>query len=489
MRDLRIRDSSPPGDDGSLSISPVGGTVQAPVVEPADRATSGRGDLGVYFYAAGLALAAIATAVALVGSGYGIPSVWALLPLVALGAAAERRSVSLSLHTEVSIALLPTLFAAVALGPLSAMVVAAASMLGGFRAPYLRWAVYTSASAATGAMAGLVAGVAASTTRSGLGSVVVATAAGAVSAQAIDLMLAALTLLVRKSASAMELVRLSVPALPSSVLLYTAVVAPLVYAYLELSPWTLLLFLLPALAAQRLWAMYQEQRRLASDLVVVNDKLERANLSFASALVTTLDARDRYTAGHSAAVAVYARDIAGRLGLPVEQQQLAHLAGLLHDIGKVGVPPGILEKNGPLTLEERRKMEEHSATGERILANVEAYAEIATIVRHHHERIDGQGYPDGIAGEAIPVISRIICVADAYNAMTSDRPYRDAMPVGVASERLVQAAGTQFDGQVVEAFVAILELASDTYSSGVRADFALEAQAHPELAAVAASAA
>lgn len=316
-----------------------------------------------------------------------------------------------------------------------------------------------------------------------------ATAAAAISAQGVDLLLAAITLLVRRTSSALEFVKISAPALPSSVLLYTAVVAPLVYAYLELSPWTLLLFLLPALAAQRLWTMYQEQRRLASDLAVVNDKLERANLSFASALVTTLDARDRYTAGHSAAVAVYARDIAGRLGLPVEQQRLAHLAGLLHDIGKVGVPPGILEKNGPLTLEERRKMEEHSATGERILANVEAYAEIATIVRHHHERVDGQGYPDGILGEAIPVISRIICVADAYNAMTSDRPYRDAMPVGVASERLVQAAGTQFDVDVVEAFVAILELASATYSSGVRADFALEAQAHPELLPVAAASA
>lgn len=472
-----------------MSISPVGGTVQVPVVDPADRAAAGRVELAVYFYAAGLALAAITTAVALVGSGHGIPSLWALLPLVVLGAAAERRSVSLSLHTEVSIALLPTLLAAVALGPLSAMVVAAASMLGGFRAPYLRWAVYTSASAINGAVAGLVAGSVAAAMTSELGAIAMATAAAAISAQGVDLLLAAITLLVRRTSSALEFVKISAPALPSSVLLYTAVVAPLVYAYLELSPWTLLLFLLPALAAQRLWTMYQEQRRLASDLAVVNDKLERANLSFASALVTTLDARDRYTAGHSAAVAVYARDIAGRLGLPVEQQRLAHLAGLLHDIGKVGVPPGILEKNGPLTLEERRKMEEHSATGERILANVEAYAEIATIVRHHHERVDGQGYPDGILGEAIPVISRIICVADAYNAMTSDRPYRDAMPVGVASERLVQAAGTQFDVDVVEAFVAILELASATYSSGVRADFALEAQAHPELLPVAAASA
>jgi HD-GYP domain-containing protein (c-di-GMP phosphodiesterase class II) len=127
-------------------------------------------------------------------------------------------------------------------------------------------------------------------------------------------------------------------------------------------------------------------------------------------------------------------------------------------------------------------MEEHSVTGERILANVEAYAEIAHIVRHHHERIDGQGYPDGIRGEEIPLISRIICVADAYNAMTSDRPYRDAMPIKVARSRLTQAAASQFDAEVVAAFDAILETASATYSSGASADFAIEAQAHPQLA-------
>jgi putative nucleotidyltransferase with HDIG domain len=167
----------------------------------------------------------------------------------------------------------------------------------------------------------------------------------------------------------------------------------------------------------------------------------------------------------------------------METQQLAHLSGLLHDIGKIGVPPGVLEKNGPLTLQERRKMEEHSVIGERILANVEAYEEIARIVRHHHERLDGQGYPDGLVADQIPLLSRVICVADAYNAMTSDRPYRDAMSVSLARERLLQAAGTQFDPEVVAAFDELLENASETYSSGARADFALEAQAHPELAA------
>ena len=126
-----------------------------------------------------------------------------------------------------------------------------------------------------------------------------------------------------------------------------------------------------------------------------NETLERANLQFAAALIATLDARDHYTAGHSAAVAIYSRDIAERMGLAEEIQEHAYLCGLVHDIGKIGLPPGLLEKPGALTLEERRQMQEHSAIGERILAHVDEYSEIATVVRHHHERIDGQGYPDG----------------------------------------------------------------------------------------------
>jgi putative nucleotidyltransferase with HDIG domain len=198
-------------------------------------------------------------------------------------------------------------------------------------------------------------------------------------------------------------------------------------------------------------------------------------------LVATLDARDKYTAGHSAAVAIYARDIAARMGLGDAEQELAHLCGLVHDIGKIGLPPGLLEKPGALTLEERRQMEKHSEIGERILANVDDYAEIARVVRHHHERIDGQGYPSGITGEQIPLLSRIIAVADAYNAMTSDRPYRDAMPSRVARMRLAQAVDTQFDTSVVAAFEAILASADEDYRCGVGAAFSREARAHDEL--------
>jgi putative nucleotidyltransferase with HDIG domain len=223
--------------------------------------------------------------------------------------------------------------------------------------------------------------------------------------------------------------------------------------------------------------MYQEQRRLAIDLKDANAQLKAANLSFAKGLIATLDARDRYTAGHSAAVATYAYDIARRMSLDEEQCELAHLCGLVHDIGKIGLPAGLLEKPGALTLDERREMQRHSEIGERILAKVDTYAEIAAIVRHHHERVDGQGYPDGLSSADIPQLARIIAVADAYNAMTSDRPYRDAMPSRVARLRLAQAVETQFDTTVVAAFEAILAGATEDYRVARGPRFQLDADA------------
>jgi HD-GYP domain-containing protein (c-di-GMP phosphodiesterase class II) len=157
------------------------------------------------------------------------------------------------------------------------------------------------------------------------------------------------------------------------------------------------------------------------------------------------------------------------------EQQLAHLCGLVHDIGKIGLPAGLLEKPGALTLEERRQMEEHPSIGERILSKVDDYGEIARIVKHHHERVDGLGYPDQLLDSEIPLLSRIIAVADAYDAMTSDRPYRDAMPSRVARLRLAQAVESQFDTTVVASFEAILAGADETYRAGSRRDFQSEA--------------
>ena len=413
----------------------------------------------------------------LIHAGYGVASPWAVAVLAAAAAVAERGRVRLERGSasESSISNLPVLFTAVVLGPLPAAIVGAGSMLGAVRRPYMKLTTYTLTRAIAGALTGVVAMRAHDLVASDVGAVAVAIALGGLTLEIVDLGFVCLTTHLR-SLPVRPLAKLLLPVTLLSVPLYAPLVGLLVLAYQEVSPWSLPLFLVPAIAAQSLYRLYQEQRRLAQDLGVVNQRLERANLSFATALVATLDARDRYTAGHSAAVAIYARDIAERLGLSEEEQQLAHLCGLVHDIGKIGLPPGLLEKPGALTLEERRLMQEHSAIGERILAKVEDYAEIATIVRHHHERMDGMGYPDGIPGSDIPVISRIIAVADAYNAMTSDRPYRDAMPSRVARMRLAQGIEGQFDTDVVAAFEAILAGAGEDYRTGTRLDFTLEAQ-------------
>ena len=311
----------------------------------------------------------------------------------------------------------------------------------------------------------------------GSGEIVAAATAAALAAELSDALFASLLFYLRKLGGWLDAVREMLPVAAASVPFYGPVVAVLVLAYRDLSAWTLPLFFAPALAAQRWFLMYQDQRRLAQDLQIANDQLQAANLSFAKGLIATLDARDRYTAGHSAAVALYAGDIAARMGLPQEQQDITYLCGLVHDIGKIGLPAGLLEKPGALTLDERREMQRHSEIGERILANVDTYAEIAGVVRHHHERVDGQGYPDGLQGDEIPLLARIIAVADAYNAMTSDRPYRDAMPSRVARLRLAQAVETQFDTAVVAAFEAILAGASEEYRLARGASFQLDSGA------------
>jgi putative nucleotidyltransferase with HDIG domain len=465
------------GTDGNRIVYPVRGIVQGFLGEP-HRATLA--------YVTTLAFVALATAAALVATGYILEAPLTVLALAAAAAVAERINVrfavdqsGLARTEEQSIHLLPTLFAAVLFGPLSAAVVGAASMLGDpelvshgdrERAPRLKWATYTSTRLMCGAAMGFAAQITLSAVPSEFGALVAATFVGGVVGESLDILFAALTARVR-GRSIRNAVSALFPLMLTSVPIYTPIVALLAYMYVRVSPWTLALFLVPGMAAQRLYGLYQEQRQLASDLSLANKTLEEANLQFASALIATLDARDQYTAGHSAAVAIYSRDIAERMGLPDELQKQAYLCGLVHDIGKIGLPPGLLEKPGALTLEERRQMQEHSAIGERILAHVGEYEEIARIVRHHHERVDGEGYPDGVVSDQIPLVSRIIAVADAYNAMTSDRPYRDAMPSRVARLRLAQAVDGQFDTAVVAAFEAILAGAPEDYRLATRPDF------------------
>ena len=428
-------------------------------------------------YIGGLALTAIGAALGLLALDAELGSPWGISALAVAAALAERGSVRIDSRMEESISLLPTVFAAVLFGPLAGLAVGAASMLGDFRPPYLKWAAYTGSRAITGCVAGAAAVGGASITSDAFGSIAMAAICAGAVAQLLDMGFAAMILRIKGLGAAIPFIRTHATIAFASGALFVGVVALLAAAYQEISPWTLPLFLAPGLAAHRFFILYQEQKRLAGDLRTANRKLESANLSFATALVATLDARDEYTAGHSAAVAIFARDIAAQMGLRAEDRQLIHVAGLVHDIGKIGLPSGLLEKSGPLTLDERRQMETHSEIGERILANVDDYSEIASIVRHHHERVDGRGYPDGLEGDEIPLLSRIIAVADAYNAMTSDRPYRDAMPSRVARLRLAQAVDAQFDAAVVAAFEAVLAAAAEEYRLAKGKEFSFFAQA------------
>ena len=413
-------------------------------------------------YIVAVTLAATMTAVALALAGVGVGSWPGVVALGAVAAFSERGRIKLKGSLDVSISLLPATFAAVLYGPLAAMLVFGASVVG-LSLPVAGRIAYLSSRALTGAAAAGAAAAVASAMSGGAGAIVAAAAAASLVAEGLDALFASAAFALRRLGSLTEALGELFPVVVASVPLYSPAVALLVLAYREISPWTLPLFFVPALAAQRWFLMYQEQRRLATDLGAANERLQAANLSFAKGLIATLDARDRYTAGHSAAVAIYARDIAERMGLSEDQQELAHLCGLVHDIGKIGLPAGLLEKPGALTLDERREMQRHSEIGERILAKVDTYAEIASVVRHHHERVDGQGYPDGLNGDETPLLSRIIAVADAYNAMTSDRPYRDAMPSRIARLRLAQAVETQFDTSVVAAFEAILAGGTEDY--------------------------
>jgi putative nucleotidyltransferase with HDIG domain len=450
-----------------------------------------RDNLCIWAWISALWISALLAAATLVS---GLPSVWIICGLGLLAAVAERQSVPLTRNTEGSVAFLPFVFAAVAFGPFAALLVGALAGMADFRRPYLRWAVYLPARALTAAAAGVAASqVRPAAELNTLGEILLATLAASAANLGADLFFNLGTLAVRgtrstRARTTQSFLRALAPLLFVQNLLYTPLVALLVYGYRLYSVAIVGAFLVPLIALQRVTHLYQTQREAVSNLEEMNARLERASLSFASALVATLDARDRYTAGHSAAVAVYCRDIAKRMGLSDEQQQLVHLCGLVHDIGKVGLSPGLLEKAGALTLEERRQMEQHSVIGERILSKVEDYTDIARIVRHHHERVDGLGYPDSLKGDEIPLLSRIIAVADAYNAMTSDRPYRDAMPSRVARLRLAQAVESQFDTTVVAAFEAVLAGAPEEYRSGAAADFNFGTQESESIAAPAARA-
>ena len=189
-------------------------------------------------------------------------------------------------------------------------------------------------------------------------------------------------------------------------------------------------------------------------------KIRASFLNAITALAYALEAKDTYANGHSQRVAEISMAIAKELGLPRDSIEKIRLAGLIHDIGKIGVRESVLNKLGKLTNEEYQGIKYHCETGEHILSPIVEDDEILKAVRHHHERYDGTGYPDGLSGEQIPLTAKILAVADVYDALTSERPYRKAVSAEAACAEIEHSKGKQFDSEVTDAFLRIRKLAN-----------------------------
>ena len=199
------------------------------------------------------------------------------------------------------------------------------------------------------------------------------------------------------------------------------------------------------------------QRGLQSEVQTKTEENKKLFLNVVQSLADAIDAKDTYTNGHSGRVASYAKEIAKRYGYSEEEQENIYMMGLLHDVGKIGVPDAVINKPAKLNEEEFQMIMNHPVMGARILKNIREMPKLANGARWHHERYGGGGYPDGLKGEDIPEEARIIAVADAYDAMSSRRSYRDILPQEKIKEELRNGKGTQFDPNFADIMLAMIE--------------------------------
>ena len=196
-------------------------------------------------------------------------------------------------------------------------------------------------------------------------------------------------------------------------------------------------------------ALEQSIAGLEAAVAARTQDLQRTNQQAVLALSRAIEAKDPYTHGHSTRVWLFAKRAAKQLGLSDDDMEMLRLACYLHDVGKIRIPGRILNKAGPLSAEEWRIVQFHPVHSERIVAPIQAFRDVSKLIRQHHERVDGKGYPDGLSGEQIPLLARIMCVADTMDAMTSTRPYRRALDGEVAVEELKRCSGLPFDPALV----------------------------------------
>ena len=200
----------------------------------------------------------------------------------------------------------------------------------------------------------------------------------------------------------------------------------------------------------------QEIKEINDKLQTTYEELEKAYLESIETLRYTVEAKDAYTRGHSDRVSAYSYLIGKYLDLPDEELKKLKLGGLFHDIGKIGVPDSILLKTEKLTDDEYSEIKNHPSIGAHILSNASMFQDIIPIVKHHHERYDGKGYPGKLQGENIPYLARIAAIADTFDAMTSKRAYRDPLPLEVVKAEFEKNSGTQFDPEIARVFLDIL---------------------------------
>ena len=274
------------------------------------------------------------------------------------------------------------------------------------------------------------------------------------------------------------------PVLPSE-LAAALMAVGIAYLYVQVGLGSIALFGVVLITFQYLLGALLLSQQRAEDLGARTKQLASFQVGMLSALLRTLDLRDQMTARHSAAVARYSRAIAKRAGLSKQEEELVHIAALLHDIGKFILPDRILKANVPLTDEDWMLIKRHPQQGARVVSALDGYGPVADVILAHHERIDGKGYPRGLKGEEIPKLSRIISVSDTYDVMTARDSYRTPMSSHDAIVELRRVAGKQLDAEYVEIFIELIEGNDVSFQHSEASDFEKELSLESRIAVTA----
>lgn len=402
-----------------------------------------------------------------------------LLVLAVLAVIAENLAVEFSDRITITAANLPVLIAMMFLGPAPAMGVAAVAGAWGFwreRSPYIavfNTANYTAA-AFLGAMTFLLLNGASSAEMSLTVGLLMSGVAAAAVYEATNLVAASFAATMLYQRPFRTYWRSELPPFVRSLAVLAGLGLMTAALYVTAGLTAVVLLFIPLFASQYMFKLLVREKHHVARQKELSDQYLEMNIGLAAAMVVLLDSKDEYTAQHSAAVAMYCRDMAAGLGLTEEEAEALHLAGLLHDLGKVGTPDAVLGKTARLNDEDWNFVRQHPEKGAEVLSHLANYQDVADIVRYHHERLDGSGYPRGVTGDQIPELSKILAVADSYHAMTSDRPYRDAMSSFEAMNELRRIGGVTLEKRYVEVLAQILRDKDLAYRDGSSTDFMVE---------------